>query len=100
MAKDNPKAYKAPHPVYVGNVYYKPGEVFVTTDKPGEKWEEVTKAEVAATQASEKVPGDAPLEKLAGAALDAVAVVKHVDPTGLSKKDKVGAIKAANEPKL
>lgn len=94
------KSYKAPHPVYTGGVFYKPGEVFVTDEPKGEQWELVSKAEKAAFDASEDIPGDPPLESLGIEALRAVAVTKHVDPTGLSKKDLISAIKAANEPKL
>lgn len=99
MAK-NPVAYKAPHPVYVDGQYFKPGEPFVTASDPGEKWEKIDKAELAATEAAETIPGDPPLESLGLEALRAVAVTKHVDPIGLSKKDLLAAIKAANEPHL
>lgn len=36
----NPVAYTAPHPVYVDQCYYKPGEVFVTSAKRGDAWVE------------------------------------------------------------
>lgn len=95
-----PKAFKAPHPVYVGGVYYKPGEIFVTDDTKGEGWVAVGQAEKAATEASQDIPGDPPLDSLGVDALRAVAVTKHVNPEGLSKKDLISAIKAANEPHL
>lgn len=94
------KAYKAPHPVYIGGVYYKPDEIFVTDNPKGEGWEEVSKGEKAATEAEQDIPGDPPLESLDLSALRAVAVTKHVNPDGLNKKDLIAAVKAANEPKL
>lgn len=96
----NPKAYKAPQPVYVDGVYYKPGEIFVTDKPKGEGWDAVDKAEKAATEAAQEIPGDPPLESLPLESLKAVAVTKRVNPEGLSKKDLIAAIKAANEPKL
>jgi hypothetical protein len=96
----NPVAYTAPHAVYVDGVYAKPGEVFVTADTPGEKWEKVTTAEKAAIEASQPLHGDPPIEGLSQPALEAVAVVKGVNPTGVKGKKLVDAIKAADEPRL
>ncbi|MCW2405039.1 hypothetical protein M2336_001668 [Sphingobium sp. B1D7B] len=100
MSKEQPKSYKAPHDVYVGGKYYKAGEIFVTTEPKGDKWEDVGKAEKAATDAEQPIPGDAPIESLDLAALKALAATKHVNPEGMNKKDLIAAIKAANEPKL
>ena len=96
----NPKAYTAPHPVYTAGVYTKPGEVFVTDAPKGEEWEEVTTAEKAAIEASQPYSGDPPIEKLSQPALEAVAVSKGVNPTGVKGKKLVDAIKAADEPRL
>ena len=94
------KAYTAPHDVYVDKRLYKAGEVFVTDAPKGDKWETVTKAERAAIDASEPLAGDPPLEGLSKSALEAIAVERRVDPTGLDKKALIAAIKAADEPKL
>lgn len=96
----NPVAYTAPHAVYVDGVYTKPGEVFVTAAEPGEKWEKVTTAEKAAIEASQPYSGDPPIEGLSQPALEAVAVSKGVNPTGVKGKKLVDAIKAADEPRL
>lgn len=96
----NPKAYTAPHAVYVEGKLYKPGEVFVTDDTPGKDWERVTTAEKAAIEASEPLAGDPPLESLSKAALEAIAIERRVDPTGLNKQQLLAAIKAADEPRL
>jgi hypothetical protein len=96
----NPVAYTAPHPVYVDGVYAKPGEVFVTADTPGDQWEKVTTAEKAAIEASAPLAGDPPIEGLSQPALEALAVTKHVNPTGLKGEKLKTAIKAADEPRL
>lgn len=94
------KIYKSTQPVYIGSVYYKPGEPFTTDAAKGKDWTEVTKKEKAAFDAEQPIPGDPPLESLSLEALKAVAVTKHVNPEGLNKKDLITAIKAANEPSL
>lgn len=99
MAKQ-PKTYTAPHPVQVDGQYYKPNRPFTTAAPKGEQWEEVKPVDRAAADAAEKIPGDVPLERLDLSALKAVAIEKHVNPTGLSKAKLIDAIKAANEPKL
>ncbi len=98
----NPTAYTAPHDVYVEGKYTPAGEVFVTDEPKGEKWESKTPGEAHTIQAStEQVPNDPPLESLDVSALKAVAVTKNVNVTGLnSKADLITAIKAANEPRL
>ena len=96
-----PKAYTAPHPVYTAGEYTKPGEVFVTNAPKGDGWEEKTPQEAHIIEAStEKVPADVPLEGLGVESLRAVAVTKNVNPDGLSKKQLIDGIKAANEPAL
>lgn len=98
----NPKAYTAPHDVYVEKQYFKAGEPFVTDEPKGKDWEAKTPGEVHAIEAStEKVPNDPPLEDLDISALKAVAVTKNVNTTDLkTKADLITAIKAANEPRL
>jgi hypothetical protein len=98
MAKQ-PKTYIAPHAVYTGGKLYNAGEPFTTADKAGKEWDPIDKGEKAAIEASQPgVPADPPLEKLSVEALEAIAVAKHVNPTGLSKADLITAIKAANDP--
>jgi hypothetical protein len=101
MAKQ-PKSYTAPHPVFTDGQYFKAGEVFVTADTKGEQWEEVTTAEKRAIESSQGIleAGDAPIDNLSIAALQALAVEKRVNPEGLSKKQLVSAIRAADEPRL
>jgi hypothetical protein len=101
VTKKNPKAYTAPHDVQTAGAYHKAGDVFVTDAEPMDTWEEVSSEEAKIIQAStEKVPPDAPIENLGVAELRALAVTKHVNPDGLSKKQLIDAIKAANEPSL
>lgn len=97
-----PKAYTAPHPVYTAGIFTPPGEVFVTNAPKGDSWDEKTPAEAHIIEAStEKVPGDPPItEKLGVPALSAIAITKNVNPDGLSARQLVAAIKAANEPAL
>lgn len=96
-----PVAYTATADVYVDSTYYKAGEVFVTSQPKGENWTKRTAKEVAAIDAStDLVPDDANLEAADKSALQAVAIIKHVNIVGLDKQGLIDAIKAANEPKL
>jgi hypothetical protein len=100
MAK-SPKSYTAPHDVQTAGAYHKAGDVFVTDADPMETWEEVTPSQAKIIQAStEKVPPDAAIESLSVSELRALAVTKHISPDGMSKKELLDAIKAANEPSL
>lgn len=103
-AKDaKPKAYTSNVPVYVDSRYYREGEVFVTSQPKGDTWTERKPAEVAAIQAStDLVPDDANLDEASVAALQAVAIIKHVSIVGIAndKAALITAIKAANEPTL
>lgn len=94
------KAYTAPHDVYVDKRYYKAGEVFVTDKKKGEKWVAVTKAEKAAIQASEPLGQMSVDESMPKASLIAIAAERGIETKGLSVKQLVAAIKAADEPAL
>lgn len=101
MSKSNPKSYVADRDVYVGNQYFKAGEVFVTDAVKGEGWEVVTPKEAAAITAStDRVPDGANLEAADKSALQAVAIIKHVPIAGLDKAGLITAIQAAYEPKL
>src|SRR6478736_5467505 len=92
-----PKAYTAPHDVYTAGIYTRAGEVFVTDAPKGKEWDEKTPAEAHIIEAStESLPGDPPLEELGVEALKAVGVTKHVNVTGLNKKQLIDAIKAAD----
>lgn len=98
-----PVAYTSPHPVQADGRYYKPGEVFVTDAPKGDEWEEHSPKEVAAISAStDLVPDDANLDEADVAALQAVAIIKHVSIVGIAKDKKalITAIKAAYEPHL
>lgn len=80
---------------------YAPGSPFVTSAPAAEAWTPVSTGEKAAAEASGGMGGgDAPLEALPLAALQAIAVEKHVNPNGLKKPELITAIKAANEPAL
>ena len=102
------KHYKSTKPTTAPGYYVPAGEVFAwepasdSKAKPGDDWEEVKASEAAAMSASqERVPDDANLEAASKAALQAVAIMKHVDIRELkSEKDLIAAIKAAYEPKL
>jgi hypothetical protein len=97
----DPKTYTANQDVYVGGRYYKAGSPFTTADEPAEFWKEVDPETAAIDKASlNKIPGDAPLEGMELAALQAVAATKHIDTTGMDKDQLITAIKAANEPAL
>lgn len=99
--KGKPVAYTADRDVYVDGMYHKAGEVFVTGQPKSEHWTKVTPKEVAAIEAStNRVPDDANLEAADKAALQAVAIIKHVNIAGLDKAGLITAIKAAYEPKL
>lgn len=100
MASKNPVTYTAPHPVYVDMKLYETGEPFTTAQAKGKDWQRVGKDEKAAIEASKGTAGDPPLEGLSKTALEAVAVTKGVNPTGLDKDGLIAAIKAADEPKL
>jgi len=96
-----PKAYVSDQPYSDGSRYYKPGEVFVSDAEPGTGWNETRPAEAAAIEAATNpVPDDANLEAADKAALQAVAIMKHVPIAGLDKPALITAIKAAYEPKL
>lgn len=95
------QTYVSSQPVYTGSVFYKAGEPFTTDADPGEGWEKVTsKAAAAITAATDPVPDDANLEAASKSALEAVAIMKHVNIAGLDKPALITAIKAAYEPKL
>lgn len=95
------QTYVSARPVYTGSVYYKPGEVFATDAEPGDDWEKVSpKAAAAIAASTDSVPDDANLEAASKAALEAVAIMKHVNIAGLDKPALITAIKAAYEPKL
>lgn len=97
-----PKTYTAPHAVFTGGNMFRPGEPFTTSEKKGKEWDLVSKKEKAAIEASDKTLREEPaLEELEFAALQAIAVEKNVDPTGLKKKaDLIALIRAADEPRL
>lgn len=97
-----PKAYVSTSDVYTAGIYTKAGEPFVTDAPKGEGWDEKTPEEVHAIEGSlNKIPGDPPItEKLGLDTLRAIAVVKNINVDGLSAKQLVDAIKAANEPTL
>lgn len=96
-----PKTYTAPHAVYTGGMLYNPGRPFTTSEKKGEQWQLVSPKDKAAIEASDRTQReDPPLEGLSKSALEAIAVERNVDPTGLSKADLIVAIRAANEPRL
>lgn len=112
------KHYTSPEPTTAPGYFVPAGEVFAfasvieTTDEdgkavkskrtPSDKWTEVKPADAAAMSASqERVPDDANLEAASKGALQAVAIMKHVDIRELkSKEDLITAIKASYEPKL
>lgn len=97
------QSYKSAQPVMLNKQgqYVKPGEVFVTDETPADHWEKVTPKEAAAIEVStDPVPDDANLEAASKYALEAVAIIKHVNIVGLDKQGLIEAIKAAYEPKL
>lgn len=102
------KHYKSSKPTTAPGYYVPAGEVFAweapegTDSKPSDDWEEVKPAEAAAMAASqERVPDDANLEAADKAALQAVAILKHVDIRELKTKEAlIDGIRAAYEPKL
>lgn len=97
----DPKSYTAGHDVFTAGKYHKAGEVFVTNDEPADTWTEVKPSEAHIDQAAtDKVPGDAPIEGLDLSALRAVAVTKNINTKGMGKQDLIDAIHAANEPRL
>lgn len=104
MAKaKNPVAYTAPHDVYLDGVYTRAGDVFVTAADAEPEWVKRGADEVAAIQAStQDIPQDSPLENLDVVALQAIAVTKNVNTTGIEndKDALITAIKAANVPQL
>ncbi len=95
------KTYISTQPFYDGATYYKAGEPFVTDLDKKEEWTLVKPKDVAAvTAATEPVPDDANLSAASRDALQAVAIMKHVNIAGLDKPALITAIKAAYEPKL
>lgn len=102
------KHYKSSKPTTAPGYYVPAGEVFPwapakdSKAKPGEEWEEVKASDAAAMAASQdQVPDDANLEAADKAALQAVAIMKHVDIRNLKTKDDlIDGIKAAYEPRL
>lgn len=96
------KFYKSDRPTTAPGYYVPAGEAFPFDGKPNKEWDEVKGPDAAAITASEdRVPDDANLEAASKAALEAVAIIKHVDIRELkSKEDLITAIKAAYEPKL
>lgn len=100
MTKEkSPKAYTAPHPVYLDGVYTKPGDVFVTAADKEDTWDEHTPAEAHIIDAATRdFPADPPLEDLDVTALKAMAVTKNINPAGMNKKQLIDAIKAWNDP--
>ena len=100
-AKQQPKAYTAPHDVYTAGIFTKAGEPFVTDAPKGEGWIEKTPDEAHAIESSlNQAPADPPLESLGIEALKAVAVTKNINVTGMDKAKLITAIKAANDPNL
>lgn len=101
----NPKTYTAPHPVYVDNKMYQPGEPFTTASPKGKAWEHADAKEAAAAEAAAKgTHADANIDELGLPALQALAATKNVAITAagkrLNKDELVAAIKAADEPAL
>lgn len=95
----NPKAYTAAFPVYLDNVYTKPGDVFVTAADKEDGWEEHTPAEAHIIDAATRqFPADPPLEDLDQTALKAMAVTKNINTIDMNKKQLIDAIKAWNDP--
>lgn len=98
------KTYTSTQPYHDGAKYYKPGEVFtadVPKGKKPEAWTEVKPKEAAAIEASTNaVPDDANLEAASKPALEAVAIMRHVNVAGLDKAALITAIKASYEAKL
>lgn len=95
------KTYISTQPFYDGSTYYKAGEPFVTDIAKKEEWTAVKPKDAAAIAAStEPVPDDANLNAATKDALQAVAIMKHVNIAGLDKPALITAIKAAYEPKL
>jgi hypothetical protein len=96
-----PKTYTAPHAVYVDNRLYAAGEPFTTASVKGDKWEAVDAGEKAAAEAASKIITVQPsLEDMDITVLRALATEKSVNSSGLSKKDLITAIKAADEVHL
>ncbi len=95
----NPKTYISTQPVDLGDEgYYQAGVPFTTAKPKGKTWETVSTKEKAAIEASQPLRGDPPLEELAVAALQAIAVDKRVNPKGLDKQGLIDAIKAVDDP--
>jgi hypothetical protein len=94
------KAYTASEPVYVDKRLYRRDEVFVTDKPKGSKWTPVTKAEKAAIDASQPHGQMSVDESMPKASLIAIAAERGIETKGLSVKQLVAAIKAADEPAL
>lgn len=99
--KPNPKPYTSTQDVYVGGKYHKAGHVFVTDEEPADHWTEHKPAEAQAIdQAVKDIPVQPPLENLDKAALQALAVDRHINVDGMSKQQMIDAIKSWNDPTL
>ena len=98
--KPNPKPYTSTGPVYTGDVYYRPGEVFVTDVDPDPEWECLDLAEKAAIEAADPLRhADVNLDELDASALKAYAASLAVDLTGVKGVEGIKtAIRAANDP--
>ena len=95
------KTYTSEQPYHDGAKYYKPGEPFSSALPKADGWTEMRETDVAINAAATNpVPDDANLEAASKAALEAVAILKHVNIVGLDKGGLITAIKAAYEPKL
>jgi len=44
-AKNQTRAFTAPHEVYTGGILYEPGEAFFTAEPKGHKWQPASDAE-------------------------------------------------------
>ena len=44
-AKNQTRAFTAPHEVYTGGILYEPGEAFFTAEPKGRKWQPASDAE-------------------------------------------------------
>jgi uncharacterized protein YegL len=98
--KPNPKAYISTSPVYTGDVYYRPGEAFVTDVEPNDEWTAVDGDTLAAIEAADPlIHADVNLDDLDTSALKGYAASLGVDTTGLKDDDAIKtAIRAVNDP--
>jgi hypothetical protein len=97
-----PVAYTSSERVYVDNVVYDPGEVFVTRKPKGDTWEHVDAKQRAAADAAEEDPNrkpDVDLNALEVSDLKALAASLGLNTTGAnSKKDLIAVISARDDP--